>query len=114
LSDRKKAPRAEVIARLKAAGVAALVDVRAVAGSRRAGFSRTIPGTGPQGSYAERRAIFQDHLAEPAAQSPLAELQALASEAPVALPCEADRAGRHRAVLADRLATRDGFDILNL
>ncbi len=32
----------EVIAKLKAAGVEVVVDVRAVAASRRAGFSKTI------------------------------------------------------------------------
>ena len=38
------ATQADVIARLKAAGVRTLVDVRAVAASRRAGFSKTILG----------------------------------------------------------------------
>jgi uncharacterized protein (DUF488 family) len=36
------ATQADVIARLKAAGVDLLVDVRAIAASRRAGFSKTI------------------------------------------------------------------------
>jgi uncharacterized protein (DUF488 family) len=35
-------PQGEVIGRLKAAGVRTLVDVRAVAASRRAGFSKTL------------------------------------------------------------------------
>ncbi|MDZ4322180.1 MAG: DUF488 domain-containing protein, partial [Phenylobacterium sp.] len=38
------ATQAQVIDRLKAAGVDLLVDVRAVAASRRAGFSKTILG----------------------------------------------------------------------
>ena len=38
------ATQADVIARLKTAGVQTLVDVRAVAASRRAGFSKTILG----------------------------------------------------------------------
>ena len=38
------ATQPDVIARLKAAGVETLVDVRAVAASRRAGFSKTILG----------------------------------------------------------------------
>lgn len=38
-------PQAAVIDRLKAAGVEVVADVRAVAASRRAGFSKTILGT---------------------------------------------------------------------
>ena len=38
-------PQAAVIDRLKAAGVQVLADVRAVAASRRAGFSKTVLGT---------------------------------------------------------------------
>ncbi len=131
--------QADVIARLKAAGVETLVDVRAVAASRRAGFSKTILGNSLEaegvdylhlralgtpksgrdaarkGHVAEMRAIFTDHLAEPAAQVQLAELRAVASEKPVALLCfEADHAGCHRAVLAERLAAEDGFEIINL
>ncbi|MBJ7484350.1 DUF488 family protein [Brevundimonas sp.] len=133
------APQADVIARLRAAGVETLVDVRAVASSRRAGFSKTILGNSlkaegvdylhfralgtpksgrdaaRKGHVAEMRAIFADHLAEPAAQVQLAELRAVASEKPVALLCfEADHAGCHRAVLAERLAAEDGFEIINL
>jgi uncharacterized protein (DUF488 family) len=133
------ATQAEVIGRLKSAGVQTLVDVRAVAASRRAGFSKTILATSlaaegiayrhlralgtpksgrdaaRKGRIAEMRAVFEDHLAEPAAQLQLAELEAMASEAPVALLCfEADPAGCHRAVLAQRLAASDDFEIVNL
>jgi uncharacterized protein (DUF488 family) len=133
------ATQADVIARLKAAGVETLVDVRAVAASRRAGFSKTILGNSlkaegvdylhlralgtpragrdaaRKGRVAEMRAIFDDHLAEPAAQLQLAELRALAGEKKVALLCfEADPAGCHRAVLAEQLAAEDGFEIINL
>ena len=38
----ERATQADVIARLKAAGVEVLIDVRAVAASRRAGFSKTL------------------------------------------------------------------------
>ena len=85
-----------VIDRLKAAGVEMLVDVRAVAASRRAGFSKTVlaaslaeagigyvhlrqlgtpkPGreAARKGRIAEMTAIFEEHLAEPAAQLELA------------------------------------------
>ena len=133
------ATQADVIARLKAAGVETLVDVRAVAASRRPGFSKTIlsnslnaeaigyrhlralgtpkPGrdAARKGHVAEMRAIFDDHLTEPAAQLQLSELRELAASSRIALLCfEADHAGCHRAVLAERLATQDGFEIVNL
>lgn len=129
----------EVIGRLKAAGVETLVDVRAVAASRRAGFSKTILGeslraedidylhlralgtpksgrdAARKGRIGEMRAIFADHLTEPQAQMELAQLKGLARERRVALLCfEADYAGCHRAVLAERLAAEDGFEVVNL
>ena len=133
------ATQAEVIARLKAAGVRRLVDVRAVAASRRAGFSKTILGeslkaegidyrhlralgtpkagrdAARRGRISEMRAIFDDHLAEPEAQLALAELDQLVAETPTALLCfEADHAGCHRAVLAERLAAAGEFEIVQL
>ena len=133
------ATQSDVIGRLKAAGVETLVDVRAVAASRRAGFSKTILGdslkaegvdyvhlralgtpkagrdAARKGRVGEMRAIFADHLAEPAAQLQLAELKALAADKRVALLCfEADHAGCHRAVLAEQLAAEGGFEIVNL
>ncbi|MDQ1155067.1 DUF488 family protein [Brevundimonas sp. SORGH_AS_0993] len=130
------ATQADVIARLKVAGVETLVDVRAVAASRRAGFSKTILseslraeaidyvhlrnlGTPKSGRDAARkgdvgtmRAIFADHLSEPQAQVEYARLRALAVEKRVALLCfEADHAGCHRAVLAERLADEDGMTV---
>lgn len=133
------ATQADVIQRLKAAGVDLLVDVRAVAASRRAGFSKTILGeslkaegvdylhlrglgtpkagrdAARKGHVAEMRAIFADHMAEPQAQLEYARLKALAKEKRVALLCfEADHAGCHRAVLAERLAREDGARIVNL
>lgn len=129
----------DVIGRLKAAGVQTLVDVRAVAASRRAGFSKTILGTSlkaegieylhlrslgtpkagrdaaRRGHIREMRAIFADHLAEPASQLQLCQLKALAAEQRVALLCfEADHAGCHRAVLAEQLSADDGFEVVNL
>ncbi len=133
------ATQPEVIGKLKAAGGEALVDVRAVAASRRAGFSKTILGeslkaegidylhlralgtpkagrdAARKGHIREMRAIFCDHLAEPASQVQLAQLKALAREKRVAMLCfEADHAGCHRAVLAERLSAEDGFEVLNL
>jgi uncharacterized protein (DUF488 family) len=133
------ATQAQVIARLKAAGVRTLIDVRAVAASRRAGFSKTILATSlaaegisyrhlralgtpkagreaaRKGRITEMRAIFEDHLEEAVAQVQFAELRILARETAVALLCfEADHAGCHRAVLAERLAEADGFEVVNL
>jgi uncharacterized protein (DUF488 family) len=133
------ATQADVIARLKAAGVDLLVDVRAVAASRRAGFSKTILGESPEGRrdrvsasprsrhpkagrdaarkgrIGEMRDLFEDHLQEPAARLQFERLKAEASGNAVALLCfEADHAGCHRAVLAERLASQDGFEIITL
>jgi uncharacterized protein (DUF488 family) len=133
------ATQAEVIGRLTAAGVQTLVDVRAIAASRRAGFSKTLlreslaaagidyvhlralgtPKAGrdaaKKGYVREMRAIFTAHLAEPVAQRELAELRTLAGERRVALLCfEADPAGCHRAVLAEHLVASDGFEVVNL
>ncbi|MFN4040632.1 MAG: DUF488 family protein [Brevundimonas sp.] len=102
------AAQPEVIGRLKAAGVRLLVDVRAVAASRRAGFSKTLLGeslkaegvdylhlralgtpkagreAARKGRIEEMRAIFADHMAEPEAETAYQQLRALASEQPVA------------------------------
>jgi uncharacterized protein (DUF488 family) len=131
--------QADVISRLKAAGVETLVDVRAVAASRLAGFSKTLlgntlkaegvdylhvraPGTpkagrnaARKGRIAEMRAIFDAHLTEPAPRLQLAELREVGREKRVALICfETDHAGCHRAVLAEQQAAEDGFEIVNL
>jgi uncharacterized protein (DUF488 family) len=133
------APQAEVIAQLQAAGVRRLIDVRAVAASRRAGFSKTILasslaeagidyvhlralGTPKAGRDAARkgrledmRAIFAEHLDGPEAISAFERLRALVKSAPSALLCfEADPGGCHRAVLAERLAAETGAEIVNL
>ena len=68
-----------------------------------------------KGHVAEMRAIFADHLAEPQAQLEYARLKDLAGEKRVALLCfEADHAGCHRAVLAERLAEEAGASVVNL
>ena len=128
-----------VIDRLKAAGVELLVDVRAVAASRRAGFSKTVlaaslaeagigyvhlrqlgtpkPGreAARKGRIAEMTAIFEEHLAEPAAQLELAAAKELAAERKFALLCfEADHRGCHRKILADRICEDLGCAIEHL
>ena len=129
----------EVIGRLKHAGVQIVLDVRAVASSRRAGFSKTLlaasldqagiaylhlralgtPKAGRQaaraGRIAEMQAIFEDHLREPAAQLALAEAAEIAGARPAALLCyEADAAGCHRRIVADRLRDAIGCDVVDL
>ncbi len=128
-----------VIDRLKAAGVKVLIDVRAVASSRRAGFSKSLlaaslaeagidyvhlrdlgtpkPGrdAARKGRIAEMRAIFEDHLAEPAAQLQLAKAAEIVRERPAALLCfEADAAGCHRRIVAERLVEQLGCEVVDL
>jgi uncharacterized protein (DUF488 family) len=131
--------QAAVIAKLKAAGVETVVDVRAVASSRRAGFSKTLlaaslaeAGIGYQhlrqlgtpkpgreaarkGDIATMHAIFEDHLAEPGAQVELAKATELAKDRKIALLCyEANHKGCHRAILADRIREALSCEVVNL
>jgi uncharacterized protein (DUF488 family) len=133
------ATQADVISRLKAAGVETVVDVRAVAASRRAGFSKTLlaaslaeagvgyvhlrqlgtpkPGreAARKGRVAEMTAIFEEHLTEPAAQLELAAAKELAAGRKIALLCfEADHRGCHRKILAERICEDLGCPIEHL
>ncbi len=133
------APLADVIGRLKAAGVGIVVDVRAVASSRRAGFSKTLlaaslheagidylhlralgtPKAGRQAARAgrtqEMHSIFEAHLQEPEAQLALAEATEVARRRPAALLCyEADAKDCHRAIVAERIKAVIGCDIADL
>ena len=132
-------PQAAVIDRLKAAGVRVLADVRAVAASRRAGFSKTVLGSSlaeagieyvhlrdlgtpkagrdaaRKGHIDEMREIFADHMQEPPSQLAFERLREIAKDRPTALlGFEADHAGCHRAILAERLQAEDGFEVVNL
>jgi uncharacterized protein (DUF488 family) len=123
------ATQAEVIDKLKAAAVRTVIDVRAVASSRRAGFSKTLlaasldeagiayvhlrdlgtPKPGRQaaraGRIGEMHAIYEAHLEDPAAQVQLAEAAEIAAAGKSALLCyEADAAGCHRRIVAERLS----------
>ena len=133
------APQAKVIETLKAAGVEVLIDVRAVAASRRAGFSKGILsasledagiayvhlrelGTPKEGRIAARhgrtaemREIFEAHLAEPAAQLQLAKAVEIATGRKAALLCfEADHRGCHRTIVAERMCEAVDFTVENL
>ncbi len=132
-------PQVAVIDKLKVAGVKVLADVRAVAASRRAGFSKTVLGASladagieyvhlrdlgtpkagrdaaRKGRIGEMRDIFAGHMAEPTSEAAFQLLRGLAAERKTALLCfEADHLGCHRAVLAERLAAEDGFEVVNL
>ena len=135
----EQATQAQVIGALTAAGVRLVIDVRAVAASRRAGFSKSMlaaglkeagvdyvhlkalgtPKAGREAARAgrtqEMRQIFEAHLAEPEAVVAMAEAADLAEARPSALLCyEADAACCHRRVLTERLADQRGFEVRDL
>jgi uncharacterized protein (DUF488 family) len=125
---------------LREGGVELLVDVRAVAGSRRPGFSKTslaahldeagigylhLRGLGTPadgraaaraGRHDEMREIFAEHLATPAAQADLATLAERVRSGPrVCLLCfEADPAHCHRSLVAAALAEIVPIDVVHL
>ncbi|MDG2531170.1 DUF488 domain-containing protein [Caulobacter endophyticus] len=128
-----------MIDRLKAAGVELVVDVRAVASSRKAGFSKTLLGNSLQergigylhlrplgtpkagrdaaraGRTDEMRAIFADHLQEPDAQLALAQATELARDKRIALLCyEDDPACCHRRILADHIRQALKCEVVDL
>ncbi len=129
----------EVIAKLKAAKVQVVIDVRAVAASRRAGFSKTrlaatldaagiayvhlrdlgTPADGRQaareGRIADMHAIYEEWLQEPRAQLALDEALEIARTKRAALLCfEADAGGCHRRIVAERLQERMDVEVVDL
>lgn len=129
----------EFLDQLSAAGVALLIDVRAVAASRRPGFSKTAlagalsergidyvhfrvlgtPKAGREairaGRVAEMQAIYSEQLATPEAELALEQVLAAAAERHAALLCyESDAACCHRTLLAERMLRRAPFDVHNL
>ena len=135
----ESAPQAKVIDTLKAAGVEVLIDVRAVAASRRAGFSKGLLsssleaagiqyvhlrdlGTPKEGRMAARkgktavmREIFEAHMAEPAAQLQLAQAVEIAKAKKTALLCyEADHRGCHRSIVVEHMLEAADFAVENL
>jgi uncharacterized protein (DUF488 family) len=133
------APLGEVLGRLNDAGVELLIDVRAVAASRRAGFSKTILaaslnevgvgylhlkdlGTPKDGRMAARagktdemRAIFDAHMRTDTARAALEQAVAAAKEKRVCLLCfEQDWRCCHRAIVADMMVEQIGAPVLHL
>ena len=128
-----------VIDKLKAAGVEVLIDVRAVASSRKAGFSKSLlaaslaeagidylhlrglgtPKAGRQAARAgrtqEMHDIFNAHMAEPQAQAELGQAVEVAARKKAALLCyEADVGHCHRAIVAELICEALGCKIQNL
>jgi uncharacterized protein (DUF488 family) len=135
----ERAPLGEVLGRLNDAGVELLIDVRAVAASRRAGFSKTILsnsladvgvgylhlrdlGTPKDGRIAARagridemRAIFNAHMQTQTAKAALEQAVAASREQKVCLLCfEQQWLCCHRAIVADLMQAETGAPILHL
>jgi uncharacterized protein (DUF488 family) len=132
-------PRA-VLDELEQAGVKLLVDVRAVASSRRPGFSKNQLaagldergiaylhlrglGTPKEGREAARSGkfdalhrIYAKHLKTPQAREELDELSSLVLKSgPVCILCyERDHSHCHRQWIAELIRERDGVKIENL
>jgi uncharacterized protein (DUF488 family) len=115
-----------------------LIDVRAVAASRRPGFSKTAlagalkergidylhlrplgtPKAGREaarkGRIAEMRAIYEEQLSTPEAALAMEQADAAAHERHSVLLCfEKEASCCHRAVVAERLAAR-GYQVQDL
>jgi uncharacterized protein (DUF488 family) len=129
-----------VIGALRTANVSVLVDVRAIAASRRPGFAKSqlsaglaeagisylhlrdlgTPAAGRAaaraGRHAEMHRIFEQHLAGVEAQAALGELQKLvASGTHACLLClERDPSHCHRTLVADALGERMKLDVQDL
>lgn len=131
--------QADLIGRLKAVGVQTLADVRAIAASRRAGFSKTLlrasledhgitylhlPGVGTPkagreaaraGQRAELHRIYSAHMAEPKFLLDFEKLRETARGSTTALLCYCGVAANcHRHILSGRLAAEDGFEVVDL
>lgn len=135
----EKALLGDVLATLRDAWVARLLDVRDRPISRRPGFSKrqlgaaveeagiayihlAALGTPPEGRLANRRhdwerfwQIVDDRLARPEAELDLRRAAEIAAAAPSCLLCyEADWRHCHRSRIADILARRHGFSLRHL
>ena len=120
-----------VIAALQEAGVAELLDIRAVPQSRKPGFSKRLlsataeaagigythlralgtPKAGRDavrhGDVAAMHRIFNAHMRDDAAQAELAQAAAIAARAPACLLCfERDHAHCHRSIVAELISAK--------
>jgi uncharacterized protein (DUF488 family) len=129
----------EFLAQLQQARIELLIDVRAIAASRRPGFSKTAlaasvrergvdyvhfrplgtPAAGREaarkGRIADMRRIYAGQLETPEAELAFEQALAAASERRAALLCyEAEAAGCHRRMLAERMIARTPFEVVDL
>jgi uncharacterized protein (DUF488 family) len=136
----EQTPAKAVLDELEQAGVKLLVDVRAVAASRRPGFSKSqlaagldergisylhLRGLGTpkdgreaarSGNYNLLHKIYAAHLKTAQAKEELDELSALVKKAgPVCILCyERDHTHCHRQWIAEIIEERDGVKVANL
>jgi len=136
----EQAPAKAVLDELEQAGVKLLVDVRAVASSRRPGFSKSqlaagldergiaylhLRGLGTPkegrlaaraGEYETLEKIYAKHLKTAQAKEELDELSSLVKKSgPVCILCyERDHRHCHRRWIAEIIEERDGVTIDNL
>ena len=136
----EQTPARAVLDELEQAGVKLLVDVRAVASSRRPGFSKNqlaagldargisylhlrglgTPKTGREaarsGKFDLLHKIYSAHLKTAQAREELDELSALVNKSgPVCILCyERDHSHCHRQWIAEIIRDRDGVGIENL
>jgi uncharacterized protein (DUF488 family) len=136
----EQTPASAVLDELEQAGVKLLVDVRAIAASRRPGFSKNQLaagllergisylhlrglGTPKEGREAARggkfetlHRIYAAHLKQPQAREELDQLSALVRKSgPVCILCyERDHRECHRQWIAEIIEQRDGVKIENL
>jgi uncharacterized protein (DUF488 family) len=136
----EQTPAKAVLDELEQAGVRLLVDVRAVASSRRPGFSKSqlaagldergiaylhLRGLGTPkegrlaaraGEYDTLQKIYTKHLQTPQAKEELDELSALVKKSgPICILCyERDHRHCHRRWIAEIIEERDDVKIENL
>ena len=136
----EQTPPKAVLDELEHAGVKLLVDVRAVASSRRPGFSKSqlaagldergiaylhlrglgTPKEGREaargGQFALLHKIYAAHLKTPQAREELDELSSLVKKSgPVCILCyERDHSHCHRQWIAEVIEERDGVGVENL
>lgn len=136
----EQTPAKAVLDELEQAGVKLLVDVRAIAASRRPGLSKTqlaagldergigyvhLRGLGTpkegrdaarSGNIAKLEEIYSAHLQTPQAREQLDELAALVEKAgPICILCyERDHTHCHRRWIAELIEDRSGVAIENL
>jgi uncharacterized protein (DUF488 family) len=135
----EKATPDALVAALEQARVRTVIDVRAVAASRRPGFAKRALaerleragiayvhlrdlGTPKPGRDAARagdtptmQRIFHAHMEKPEAQAALGDAIRIAGEAPACLLClEREHDQCHRAIVSRTMAERGGFKVERL